>query len=519
MPIDESSSPHHASLVLIDGYCGSTSFGNEGACEHDDKGSFGGVHLGSSWDSALRACSQQCLSCARCNYVSLSLQWNDCSWFNECSLDKLHHEVKGHRSVRIRRHDANEGSRAVDDKASVQDDHTSLWKYLRSLPSIDQSSCWVLRCSSSRLHPLLAVGIAPVAHSYAVAAEAKQSYGHIWRVVESFFQCVVLEGLTPPGWNITKDAAGGSETAAPTHRRVLIPSRMQFEGATWALFHELCTLFSGPASRLTVVREPSLPHCPPPWEGGHKRRLSARPYKDSRCCLNDSTRAAMRTARGDRLQIAELRPYPPSGERVHLQAMRRVVWANLGVANTPADTVLFVSNEGATNGRRIADEAAVADAVRRAVSALRPAWRFRYQRLESLSYANELRLLRRTTIMIGLFGSNLHNCRFLDAGAAVLQIHGALKGELGSLYQYRHVCHKGLGLRWAAYVAPGWNCSVYKPESEKALECSGTEPKGRDFTVARVDPASFVRFFTAALEGNWSQLSEGSVTHEPSPRE
>ena len=26
MPIDESSSPHHASLVLIDGYCGSTSF-------------------------------------------------------------------------------------------------------------------------------------------------------------------------------------------------------------------------------------------------------------------------------------------------------------------------------------------------------------------------------------------------------------------------------------------------------------------------------------------------------------
>ena len=60
---------------------------------------------------------------------------------------------------------------------------------------------------------------------------------------------------------------------------------------------------------------------------------------------------------------------------------------------------------------------------------------------------------------------------------------------------------------------------MYKPEFDKALECSGTEPKGRDFTVARVDPASFVRFFTAALEGNWSQLSKDLVTHEPSARE
>ena len=90
-------------------------------------------------------------------------------------------------------------------------------------------------------------------------------------------------------------------------------------------------------------------------------------------------------------------------------AMRHVVWANLGVYSVVPDTVVFVSNEGASNQRHIANEQAVADGVRRLVAHERPGWKFVHQRLETLSYANELRLMRRTTVLIALFGSAIHN--------------------------------------------------------------------------------------------------------------
>ena len=117
-----------------------------------------------------------------------------------------------------------------------------------------------------------------------------------------------------------------------------------------------------------------------------------------------------------------------------------------------------MSSEAASNARRIADEAPLVEAVRAAIALRRPRWRFRHQRLESLSYASEMRLLRRTALLVSLYGSSLHNClaartqtlvslccraaarasvraaawagRFLPDGAIVLQIHGALKGEI-----------------------------------------------------------------------------------------
>ena len=167
----------------------------------------------------------------------------------------------------------------------------------------------------------------------------------------------------------------------------------------------------------------------------------------------------------------------------------------------------------ATNGRTIADEAAVAAAVRRVLSELRPNWRFRYQRLESLSYTNEVRLLRRTTLMISLFGSSLHNCRFLPPGAIVLQVHGALKGEVAArtAYQFREVCEGWMGLRWAGFAVPGWRCNWYDPNvSLSGPSCAPDQqstPHGSDFERARVEPASFVRFVAAALVGNFSQLA------------
>ena len=237
-----------------DGYCDSTGFGNAGVCETDDKGSFSNIRLPQSWDDAYQLCAARCLDCSRCNYVSLSLQWNDCSWFNECDLTSLHTEVRGHRSVRVR----NATGRASFTSAEAPPQHEALWAHLRSLPRLSPGACWVQRCSAPRNHSLLAIGVAPVAHSWAADAEAHQSYGHIWRVVEAFFQCVVLEGIA--------DAPFAATGSTPICRRVLLPkSHRGSDGHTWALFRELVPLFSGSGTRLSISHAPLVPACPPPF--------------------------------------------------------------------------------------------------------------------------------------------------------------------------------------------------------------------------------------------------------------
>ena len=43
-----------------------------------------------SWLIATQSCLQHCLSCNRCNYVSISLDRAYCAWYEHCSLDELH---------------------------------------------------------------------------------------------------------------------------------------------------------------------------------------------------------------------------------------------------------------------------------------------------------------------------------------------------------------------------------------------------------------------------------------------
>lgn len=131
--------------------------------------------------------------------------------------------------------------------------------------------------------------------------------------------------------------------------------------------------------------------------------------------------------------------------------------------------------------------------MRRVVEDALPELTFRSQRLESLSYPNEVRLMRRTKLLIALFGAAIANCRFLPPGALVLQIHGALKGEIGTataLSQYPQVCSRGLGLRWAALAVPGW-ATPYPSNNS-------------DLMTARIEPHVLARFVARAL--NESEL-------------
>ena len=71
--------------VLMDepvrtGYCSRTALG--GDC---DKGSSGGWRA-SVANGTLSGCRRLCLACAACNFVSFSLQANDCSWYRTCRL-------------------------------------------------------------------------------------------------------------------------------------------------------------------------------------------------------------------------------------------------------------------------------------------------------------------------------------------------------------------------------------------------------------------------------------------------
>ena len=122
-----------------------------------------------------------------------------------------------------------------------------------------------------------------------------------------------------------------------------------------------------------------------------------------------------------------------------------------------------------------------------------PRWSFKHVRLEALSYENEIRLLRRTRFLIALFGSALHNCRFLPADAVVLEVHGALKGERWGAHYYRDICQTQVGLKWAGHVVRG------------AHDRNARSP---DYTNARLEPAELLRVVHGALDGNWTALAQ-----------
>ena len=55
-------------------------------------------------EELLDECTQECLKCARCNFISVSRPYSDCSWFEECDLTNLeaaphHHSLKVDRTA------------------------------------------------------------------------------------------------------------------------------------------------------------------------------------------------------------------------------------------------------------------------------------------------------------------------------------------------------------------------------------------------------------------------------------
>ena len=76
------------------GYCDVTesppAYASGADCSFSDKGTLTLPSAAyATWKEALLRCRNQCLSCANCRYITVSLQWQDCSWYRDCDLGGL----------------------------------------------------------------------------------------------------------------------------------------------------------------------------------------------------------------------------------------------------------------------------------------------------------------------------------------------------------------------------------------------------------------------------------------------
>lgn len=87
----------------VAGFCAKTVSSWAGSCETGTIGNWqlpAGEYAG-GWSAAAAACAMRCRRCARCRYVSVSLHWRDCGWFERCDLTRLRTEIDGFRTFAI----------------------------------------------------------------------------------------------------------------------------------------------------------------------------------------------------------------------------------------------------------------------------------------------------------------------------------------------------------------------------------------------------------------------------------
>ena len=159
-------------------------------------------------------------------------------------------------------------------------------------------------------------------------------------------------------------------------------------------------------------------------DAGRGAALRCEPFAPFTAQLTHRARAASAPTPPHRL--AELNVNEPRGQTTNLQAadadaVRRIAWTNVGAreASPPpgAPLVLWASSEKASNGRHVLDELGVVKQVREHLARAWPALELMHARLPELSFAQEVRLMRRAVVFISLFGSALHNCRWMRPGA------------------------------------------------------------------------------------------------------
>ena len=320
-----------------------------------------------------------------------------------------------------------------------------------------------------------------------------RSYGHVWTTIATFYQCVVLPLLLQQRHGPPPSPSDVSTPALPVSKHVVLPFRLAKEETTGRrghrAFEELATIFSGPGTGLQVHRAEWVPVCyeergrgccatnasaavPPAstiastllHRGGSRDALAGLLAHSLPVRLRGrpSDLGSVDAANIPAVRLVQLNINEP-GNRLLLRGVdeardvRRLAYANVDAHSvgpaTPAAArevlcsrptslqrpgpsahlcsrlVLWASSERPSNGRMIANEARVIERVRAHLARAWPTHSFLHQKLQELSFADEVRLMRRASVFISLFGSALHNCHWMRPGAIVIEIRGAMKND------------------------------------------------------------------------------------------
>ena len=252
-------------------------------------------------------------------------------------------------------------------------------------------------------------------------------------------------------------------------------------------FEELAAIWSSNATRLSVSTQPWVPLC----------FATKAPAKSPYCCWSSGKPPAG-------AQIALLAGFPSRVTPFEWARFRQAAWRSLGfefdglpsITPSTQPCLVWVRSLG-SNGRRIESEGLLARRVRARLATLYPSWSFK-ELTPHMAYADELRMVAGATVLVSLFGSALHNVRFMANGSLVIEIHAALRNDFGHQadYLYRDLC-ASVGVRWVGYAPRG-----FRPPPHAA---SAAEHDAYGFTVARVNAADFVRFVERALQGEASR--------------
>jgi len=308
-----------------------------------------------------------------------------------------------------------------------------------------------------------------------------RKYGHMWATIEKFYSCLLGAKRWPSRRPPARVMLPGSVSKVWVGSRFIKASR----ASKGPVLRELQAVFHGKALHIERMQtEDALPIC--------VGRMSSQ----ATCCpVPDATAARFSPAGVAQLHVAFNYVMNP----VERRAMRAFIYSNLGLDDETKkpDTVFFASASSRANARRLIDEAAIVARLRAHVDSRYPELRFVHRLPEDHehgSFEDEVRLLRRTRVMISLFSSSLHNCRLLPPGSVVVEIHGAL-GEDWLDSGYAMLCADHMRLRWVGVAA------------ENAVPALTDETTGftksPDYLHARANATKLIEVLDAALRADW----------------
>jgi hypothetical protein len=220
-----------------------------------------------------------------------------------------------------------------------------------------------------------------------------------------------------------------------------------------------------------------------------------------------------RELRGKVTLITNFRVGPPRLRASQHGSFRKAVYMSLGLGQAPPGKILYIRSKKFQTRRHVGEEDAVVQGLAQWAAAEHPQLNFSAEDVHRLPYAEEVARFADARVMISLWGSSIHNCRYMRPGTLVVELFGALGGKWGDTALYAGVCADSCGLQHVPFGVPG-AYPVMKQVERNGRTTWRNVGFGdrRDGMIARIDPDALVDFMRRAFPAdpcqvaNWSTL-------------